>query len=220
MSTGNSTGNSTSGAIQSDLETGSALVMTSDAREKALMAAETTNECREFLLQSVVGSLQWQLFEAQAALPTSRPQHEVEGARLLTAYLDPAVNLEIKELRARVQDEETKVKKLKDELQASNFSADSLMGRRLINKCRTLQAENQDLGRLLTENQLQPLQLQVVAFQKQLDFYKQQMQMMQELNADLDDENERLTQQLLEKSAGGLPSAGIVDTDLQQPRKD
>lgn len=49
------------------------------------------------------------------------------------------------------------------------------MGRRLINKCKALQEENTDIGKMLLENQLQPLQLQIGILQKQLAFFKKQL---------------------------------------------
>jgi len=150
----------------------------------------------ELALLGLITSLQQSICRIQESLQDWRPHHNQSAGQLVTAFVDPAVNLEIKELRCCLTKEESEIRKLKDELHAANFSADSVIGRRLISKCRTLQSENNDLGRLMSESQLQPLQLQVVAFQKQLEFYRQQMRALQELNTDLDEENERLTRQI------------------------
>jgi hypothetical protein len=51
----------------------------------------------------------------------------------------------------------------------------SVMCRRLINKCKALQTENIDIGKMLLETNLKPFQIQVQVLQKQLAFFKQQL---------------------------------------------
>eukprot|EP00914_Ancora_sagittata_P012016 GHVO01023255.1.p1 GENE.GHVO01023255.1~~GHVO01023255.1.p1 ORF type:complete len:272 (+),score=43.10 GHVO01023255.1:64-879(+) len=120
------------------------------------------------------------------------------SASLQYAYCDPLLNLEMKELRMKLAEKETEVKKYKDEMQAGSFLSESVLGRRLISKCRALQDENAELGKALAEGQLQPLQVQITSSQKQLNYYRTQMKALQELNTDLDEENENLTQQVQE----------------------
>lgn len=111
------------------------------------------------------------------------------------ALLDPTVNLELRELRLKLYEQEKELQKTKDELKASTFSAErysllcvsssfvlatlcflgSVMGRRLINKCKALQEENTDIGKILLETHLQPLHIQIGLLQKQLGFFKQQL---------------------------------------------
>lgn len=137
-------------------------------------------------------------FITKTLLNDWRNHHEVAENQLITAIVDPTVNLEIKELRLKLYDKEEEIRKLRDELQASNFAGDSVMGRRLINKCKALQEENHDLGKLLAEDRLQPLQMQIASLQKQINFHKHHMKQLWDLNADLDEENENLSRQLIE----------------------
>lgn len=48
----------------------------------------------------------------------------------------------------------------------------SVMGQRLINKCKTLQEENNELGRSLAETHLQPLTLEVAGLKKHVAFLR------------------------------------------------
>lgn len=112
--------------------------------------------------------------------------------------LDPAVNLEIRELRLKLAEREAEVQKLKNELRSATFTADSVMGLRLINKCRSLQEENADIGRMLLETQLLPLQQQVGILEKRLSFFKGQLLTLHEVNSELDRENQNLVRQVQE----------------------
>ena len=68
----------------------------------------------------------------QAALPA---QSETS-----TLLLDPAVNAEIMRLREEVEKAQKKEKEAKDALQASQFQSGSIAGKKLIQKCKELQA--------------------------------------------------------------------------------
>lgn len=50
-----------------------------------------------------------------------------------------------------------KEQEAKDELQASQFQSGSIAGKKLVNKCKELQAENDQLGKDLSEGRVQKL---------------------------------------------------------------
>jgi len=151
---------------------------------------------REHVYVAQIATLQRKLLQQKQTLSDWRNDHHVVDGQLRTAIVDPMINLEIKELRTKLFEKDQEIRKLKGELQAANFAADSTMGRRLINKCKALQEENNDLGKLLAEDRLQPLQMQIAALQKQQNVYKHHMKQLYELNKELDDENEQLSQKL------------------------
>ena len=70
--------------------------------------------------------------------------------------LDPAVNAEIRRLREQVKEAQA-------ELEASQFSAGSLAGKKLMQKCKDLQTENEQLGKELSDGRLQKLRAEVAA---------------------------------------------------------
>ncbi len=72
-------------------------------------------------------------------------------------FCDPMVNLEIEKLREEVKEANRKEKEAQDQLQASQFQSGSIAGKKLIQKCKELQAENDQLGKELSEGKMQKL---------------------------------------------------------------
>jgi len=53
-----------------------------------------------------------------------------------------------------VEEKDKKVKELQDNVAAVNFSPSSRMGRRLMNRCKDLQKENEDIGQRASEGKV------------------------------------------------------------------
>ncbi|PFH36527.1 hypothetical protein BESB_047190 [Besnoitia besnoiti] len=155
---------------------------------------------RECLQLSLIASLEAELAETRTAVTDYRACHEVVNNRLRTAVLDPAVSLEIKTLRQKLFDTETLLRRAKEQLAAQNFSGQSVVGQRLINKCKTLQEENNELGRSLAETHLQPLTIEVAGLKKHVAFLRGELRQLRELNSDMDRDNETMALQLQELS--------------------
>ena len=66
----------------------------------------------------------------------------------------------------QVQDAKRKAKEAQDELQASQYQSGSIAGKMLMNKCKELQEENDQLGKDLSEGRVQKL-LADAALQKE-----------------------------------------------------
>ena len=98
--------------------------------------------------------LQQQIAELRQAL---HPLH----AQQTTLLLDPAVNAEIRRLREQVKEAQAREKEAQAELEASQFSAGSLAGKKLMQKCKDLQTENEQLGKELSDGRLQKLRAEV-----------------------------------------------------------
>ncbi|ESS30735.1 hypothetical protein TGRUB_212960 [Toxoplasma gondii RUB] len=155
---------------------------------------------REHLQLSLIASLEAQLAETRASVSEYRACHDVASNRLRTVVVDPAVSLEIKTLRRKLFDTETLLRRAKEQLAAQNFSGQSVMGQRLINKCKTLQEENNELGRSLAETHLQPLTVEVAGLKKHVAFLRGELRQLRELNSDMDRDNETMALQLQELS--------------------
>jgi len=95
--------------------------------------------------------LQTQVRELRQAM---RPAHS-QVSKLL---LDPAVNAEITKLREQVKEAKQKQLHAEQELEATQFQSGSIAGKKLMQKCKELQAENEQLGKELSEGQVQKLQ--------------------------------------------------------------
>ncbi len=74
-----------------------------------------------------------------------------------TLLLDPAVNAEIMRMREEVKASQKREREAHDELQASQFQSGSIAGKKLVQKCKELQAENEQLGLELSEGRVQKL---------------------------------------------------------------
>ena len=107
------------------------------------------------------GEQQQQIIELWQAL---HPLH----SRKATLHLDPAVNSEIMRLGEDVKEAQRKEKEAQDALHASQFQSGSIAGKKLIQKCKELQAENDQLGKDLSEGRVQKLRADV-ALQKQCE---------------------------------------------------
>lgn len=117
---------------------------------------------------------------------------------LRNILIDPCINLEIKELRHKIYEITKKCNIAEEKLQGCNFDAQSIAGQRLINKCKKLQEENYELGKTIEENNLQSLSIQITKLKQHIVFYKNELRVLKELNADIDEDNELLSQQLSE----------------------
>merc|ERR1712032_918672 len=71
--------------------------------------------------------------------------------------LDPAMNAEILKLREQVKEARVREKELAQEVEASQFQAGSIAGRKLMQKCKELQVENEQLGKEVSEGRIQKL---------------------------------------------------------------
>ncbi|CBZ51514.1 conserved hypothetical protein [Neospora caninum Liverpool] len=165
-----------------------------------LLQVISEHKKREHLQLSLIASLEAQLAETRANVTAYRACHDVVNNRLRTAVLDPAVSMEIKTLRQKLFDTETLFRRAKEQLAAQNFSGQSVMGQRLINKCKTLQEENNELGRSLAETHLQPLTIEVAGLKKHVAFLRGELRQLRELNSDMDRDNETMALQLQELS--------------------
>ena len=61
------------------------------------------------------------------------------------------------QLRAAVKEAQRKEKEALEQLEASQFQSGSIAGKKLIQKCKELQAENEQLGKDLSEGRTQKL---------------------------------------------------------------
>ena len=122
-------------------------------REKSSMVLRLALKERE------TAALQQQISELRSALRPAQRQST-------TLLLDPAVNAEIMRLREEVKEAQKKEKEAQDALQASQFQQGSIAGKKLIQKCKELQAENEQLGKDLSEGRVQKLRADA-ALQKQ-----------------------------------------------------
>ncbi|KAL9439144.1 hypothetical protein AB3S75_024747 [Citrus x aurantiifolia] len=89
----------------------------------------------------------------------------MQARRLL---LDPAIHEEFRRLKNLVEEKDKKVKELEENIAAVSFTANSKMGKALMAKCKTLQEENDEIGRQNEEGETHQLSVKL-ALQKSLN---------------------------------------------------
>lgn len=140
--------------------------------------------------------------------------------------LDPSIHAEFTRLKTELEISEKKVKELQDDLAAVQFTPHSKNGKMLMAKCRTLQEENEEIGREASEGKVHELENKF-ALQKQLNVeLKRGYQELQELVNDINEEAEKLQEtvyklqrqlQLREQELQELNRQKVTTMDSRQP---
>ncbi|MCL7025394.1 hypothetical protein MKW94_011243, partial [Papaver nudicaule] len=73
------------------------------------------------------------------------------------SLLDPAIHEEFTRLKNLVEEKEKQVKELQEDIDAVNFTTQSKMGKMLMDKCKTLQKENEEIGTKASEVKIHEL---------------------------------------------------------------
>ncbi|KAJ7548541.1 hypothetical protein O6H91_07G016000 [Diphasiastrum complanatum] len=115
----------------------------------------------------------------------------LQARRLL---LDPAIHGEFTRMKKELENAEKKVKELQDDLAAVQFTPHSKNGKMLMAKCRTLQEENEEIGREASEGKIHELETKLAMHKKLNGELKRGYQELYEYVEDLNEEAERLQQ--------------------------
>lgn len=129
-------------------------ILTAKRREGALLVKLASTDQEVVDLKSTVHDLKLML----------KPSMQ-QTRRLL---LDPAIHAEFTRMKKELEAAEKRVKELKDDLAAVQFTPHSKHGKLLMAKCRTLQEENTEIGREASEGKVHELDTRL-AVQKYLN---------------------------------------------------
>eukprot|EP00117_Sycon_ciliatum_P028065 scpid77771/ scgid22643/ Pre-mRNA-splicing regulator WTAP; Female-lethal(2)D homolog; WT1-associated protein; Wilms tumor 1-associating protein len=131
--------------------------------------------------------------EIQELLPQI---HELKASQLpsvqqlRSALLDPAVNLLFQRLTAELNETKEKLSQAQDDMSAWKFTPDSVAGRKLMAKCRSLIQENQELGKQLSQGRIAQLEAELALQKTYSDELKSSQDEMQTFILQLDEELE------------------------------
>mmetsp|Transcript_9642 Transcript_9642/g.16678 ORF Transcript_9642/g.16678 Transcript_9642/m.16678 type:complete len:248 (+) Transcript_9642:50-793(+) len=124
--------------------------------------------------------------ELQAQLEDLRHNLTPKQQNLRLFVLDPAVNAEFKRMKDEVKNANDKVRKIQEELDATKFDQQSKTGRMLMAKCRSLQEENEELGKELSEGRIRDLEAQLAVQKEMYAKVKQNYNELNEIAASLE----------------------------------
>lgn len=151
----------------------------------------------------------------------------VQARRLL---LDPAIHAEFTRMKKELENAEKKVKELQDDLGAVQFTPHSKNGKMLMAKCRTLQEENEEIGREASEGKIHELGTKL-AMQKSLNSelkrgYQELYEYVEELTEEAEQSHEMasLLQRQLERKEKHLQEVqrqlDVVNSKTEQVQGD
>lgn len=104
-------------------------------------------------------------------------------------YGDPALNNEFKIMRELLQEKDKKIQKLEEELKGSQFGQNTAPGKKLIDKCKMLQDQNEELGKEITDGVIQNYKMEIAEYKKKIAENVYEMHKLKEENAEFKKDN-------------------------------
>lgn len=162
--------------------------------------AETSRRENVLVMRLATKEQELQQYAAQMA-HIKKSQEDVAAKSLREALLDPAVNLLFDKMIDELKETKNKLEQAQSELSAWKFTPDSQTGKKLMSRCRTLIAENQELGKQLSQGKVAQLEAELALQKKYSEDLKQSQEELNEFVIQLDEEVEGMqsTIQLLQQ---------------------
>jgi len=192
---------------------------------KLKMANQPDASRREHLLIVRLTTKEQELQELSNQIAELKASQAPSTAAMRNALLDPAVNLIVQKLKKELETARSKLQETQEELSAWKFTPDSVSGKRLMQRCRQLLAENEEAGKMISSGRIAKLEGEL-SMQKALceEMKKNQIEMddfVQELDDDMEGMQNTiyfLQQQLKEaKETISKLEAQKSGTDLSYP---
>ncbi|KAF8093726.1 hypothetical protein N665_0379s0018 [Sinapis alba] len=102
-----------------------------------------------------------EMAELKSAVRDLKSQLKPASMQARRLLLDPAIHEEFSRLKNLVEEKDKKVKELQDSLTAFTFTPLSLKGKMLMEKCKTLQEENEEIGHQAAEGKIHELAMKL-----------------------------------------------------------
>ncbi|KAJ3416718.1 Ubiquinone biosynthesis protein coq9, mitochondrial [Chytridiales sp. JEL 0842] len=125
---------------------------------------------------------------------------------------DPGWGVVFEMMKREVTEKNQLIERMKQELQAVQFTPTSIIGKRLIAKVKALQLENEDLGKRLCFGQVASLNIEINTLKQRVKALEDKLASTESVAASLDEENQELTKtalllrqkvKLIEKESSG-----------------
>eukprot|EP00850_Spirogloea_muscicola_P018062 SM000161S02444 [mRNA] locus=s161:202673:207507:- [translate_table: standard] len=147
---------------------------------------------RENAMLAKLSAKEQEITDLKGILSEMKEMMKPEPMQTRKLLLDPVNHAEFTRLKTELEAAEKKAKDLQNDLAAVRFTPDSKNGKMLMAKCRTLQEENEEIGREASEGKMHELENKL-AIQKQLNAeLRKGYQELQEYVDDINDDAEKL----------------------------
>ncbi|KAG2442105.1 hypothetical protein HYH02_009594 [Chlamydomonas schloesseri] len=170
---------------------------------------------RDAALQMQLADRNLEALELRRELAAAAAAAEPSVVQLKQLMLDPAVAREFARLRAELEAAQAELATAREELTAVTFTQESKVGRQLMAKCRSLQEENEEMGRELAEGKAQAAEAAAALARAHADDMRAAFKELEDHCQAMEDEAEELQREVfalrarvtdLERDAGLPPS--------------
>ncbi|GLC53434.1 hypothetical protein PLESTB_000744700 [Pleodorina starrii] len=170
---------------------------------------------RDAALQMQLADRNLESLELRRELAVAASAADPSVVQLKQLMLDPAVAREFARLRGELETAQAELATAREELTAVTFTQESKVGRQLMAKCRSLQEENEEMGRELAEGKAHLADAAAALARSQADDMRAAYQELEDHCLVMEDEAEELQREVfalrarvmeLERDAGLPPS--------------
>ena len=145
---------------------------------------------RENVLMMRLATKEQEMQELLAQIQELKQAQTPSAQQLQTMLIDPAVNLLFEKMKTELMETKDRLEQAQNDLSAWKFTPDSVTGKKLMAKCRTLIQENQELGKQLSQGRIAQLEAELSLQKKYSEELKGSQDEMNEFVIQLDEEVE------------------------------
>ncbi|KAG2329032.1 hypothetical protein Bca4012_021349 [Brassica carinata] len=174
-----------------------------------------------------------EMAELKSAVRDLKSQLKPASMQARRLLLDPAIHEEFSRLKNLVEEKDKKIKELQDSYTAVTFTPLGVKGKMLMEKCKTLQEENEEIGRQAAEGKIHELAMKLSVQKSQNTELRKQFEglfkHMEGLTNDVERSNETVIilqdkleekEKELEKVKKGTEEEAVVADDVGDKKDD
>ncbi|GIM05202.1 hypothetical protein Vretimale_9641, partial [Volvox reticuliferus] len=151
---------------------------------------------RDAALQMQLADRNLEALELRRELASAASAADPSVVQLKQLMLDPAVAREFSRLRSELEAAQAELATAREELAAVTFTQESKVGRQLMAKCRSLQEENEEMGRELAEGKAHLAEAAAALARSQADDMRAAYQELEDHCLVMEDEAEELQREI------------------------
>lgn len=160
------------------------------AAEEKLQLQQQEATRRENVLMMRLATKEQEMQDLLTQVQELKQAQTPSAQQLQTMLIDPAVNLLFEKMKTELTETKDRLEQAQNDLSAWKFTPDSVTGKKLMAKCRTLIQENQELGKQLSQGRIAQLEAELALQKKYSEELKGSQDEMNEFVIQLDEEVE------------------------------
>lgn len=145
---------------------------------------------RENVLMMRLATKEQEMQELLTQVQELKQAQTPSAQQLQTMLIDPAVNLLFEKMKTELTETKDRLEQAQNDLSAWKFTPDSVTGKKLMGRCRTLIQENLELGNQLSQGRIAQLEAELALQKKYSEELKGSQDEMNEFVIQLDEEVE------------------------------